>query len=96
MSGWEIRFSNSRQQPYFYHAASSKSVWERPAELSDADVAQLTGAHYLKQAAAGGGGGGSVPAGKVRASHILAKHAGSRRPSSWKEVSPSEIRTGQL
>jgi len=24
---------------------------------------------------------------KVRASHLLIKHAGSRRPSSWKEVS---------
>lgn len=24
--------------------------------------------------------------GKVRASHLLVKHAGSRRPASWKEV----------
>jgi hypothetical protein len=32
-------------------------------------------------AAAGGGGGSSL----VRASHILVKHAGSRRPSSWRQ-----------
>lgn len=30
-------------------------------------------------------GGGQ--AGKIRCSHLLVKHDGSRRPSSWKEVS---------
>lgn len=28
---------------------------------------------------------------QVRVSHILCKHAGSRRPSSWREVSPCLI-----
>lgn len=26
------------------------------------------------------------PAGQVRASHLLVKHSGSRRPASWKDV----------
>ena len=40
----------------------------------------LPGAHLLS-----GNGGGSKPS-QVRASHLLVKHNGSRRPSSWKEV----------
>jgi hypothetical protein len=82
MSGWEVRFSNSKQLPYFFNAASGQSVWEKPAELSDDQVAQLPGAKYLS----GGGGGDAGKPKQVRSSHILAKHAGSRRPSSWRQV----------
>lgn len=91
MSGWEVRFSNSKQLPYFYNPATSQSVWEKPDGLSEDQLSQLPGAQYLSAgkgaAAAGASGSGGVPAGKVRASHILAKHAGSRRPSSWRQVS---------
>ena len=78
MSGWEVRFSNSRKTPYFYNAQTQQSTWEPPAGMSEAEIHALPGARYLT-------GGGE--AGQVRASHILAKHAGSRRPSSWKQVS---------
>lgn len=78
MSGWEVRFSNSRKTPYFYNAQTQQSTWEPPAGMSEAEIHALPGAKYLT-------GGGD--AGQVRASHILAKHAGSRRPSSWKQVS---------
>lgn len=87
MSGWEVRFSNSKQIPYFYNASTSQSVWEKPAELTDEQVAQLPGARQHLGAGAGAGGQ-KVPEGKVRASHILAKHAGSRRPASWRKVCP--------
>jgi len=83
MSGWEVRFSNSKQLPYFFNAASGQSIWEKPTELSDEQVAQLPGAKYLS---GGGGGGGGGKPNQVRSSHILAKHAGSRRPSSWRQV----------
>ncbi|WWC66251.1 uncharacterized protein I206_100152 [Kwoniella pini CBS 10737] len=86
-SGWEVRFSNSRQIPYFYHAEKGLSVWEPPSEIPQEQVHQLPGASkFLKGSAApssGGGGGGKD--GQVRASHILAKHSGSRRPSSWRK-----------
>jgi NIMA-interacting peptidyl-prolyl cis-trans isomerase 1 len=87
MSGWEVRFSNSKQLPYFFNSASGQSVWEKPAELSDEQVAQLPGAKHLSGS---GGGGGAAKPNQVRSSHILAKHAGSRRPSSWREVSHPE------
>ncbi|KAN0130058.1 rotamase domain containing protein [Lactarius tabidus] len=72
MSGWEVRFSNSRKAPYFYNSQTGDSVWKAPDELTEDQVKALPGAELL------------LP-GKVRASHVLVKHSGSRRPSSWKE-----------
>lgn len=84
MSGWEVRFSNSRKLPYYYNQATKESTWEVPAGMSSEQVMALPGAHILS----GDGGAAEAPNGdKVRASHILAKHTGSRRPSSWKQVS---------
>ncbi|WVF70612.1 hypothetical protein IAT40_005404 [Kwoniella sp. CBS 6097] len=82
-SGWEVRFSNSRQIPYFYHAKSSTSTWDPPAELTTDQIRQLPGASKYLPGAAGAENGGQE--GQVRGSHILAKHAGSRRPSSWRK-----------
>jgi len=74
---WEVRLSTSRGVHYFYDAESGQSRWDPPPELSEAEIAKLPGAsRYLK--------GGNEPE-KVRASHLLVKHRGSRRPSSWKE-----------
>ncbi|TXT07433.1 hypothetical protein VHUM_03153 [Vanrija humicola] len=79
-SGWEVRFSNSRQLPYFYNAQTSQSTWDAPEGLSDAQIGALPGAaKYLS-------GPPPKSEGQVRASHILAKHSGSRRPSSWKQA----------
>ena len=55
-------------------------------------VLQLGTAPPLRVSVEGGSmsGAGSAPA-RVRASHLLVKHAGSRRPSSWKE--PTVVRS---
>ena len=85
MSTWEVRFSNTRQIPYYFNPTTAQSVWNPPADLSQAQIAALPGAaKYLNPPAQEEQGGKE---GQVRASHILCKHAGSRRPSSWKEVS---------
>ncbi|KAK1926824.1 putative transcriptional elongation regulator [Papiliotrema laurentii] len=86
MSGWEVRFSKSRQMPYFYNPGTSESVWDPPAGLSPDQIARLPGAAQYLQGGQGGQaqGGAGGRAGEVRASHILVKHAGSRRPSSWR------------
>jgi NIMA-interacting peptidyl-prolyl cis-trans isomerase 1 len=75
--------SGSRGVPYFYHPETRQSAWDRPADVSEDAVKTLPG--YAEHI---GGGGGDKPA-QVRASHLLVKHAGSRRPSSWKEVRPA-------
>ncbi|CAO1617623.1 unnamed protein product [Sympodiomycopsis kandeliae] len=80
MSSWEIRWSNSRQMPYFYNGSTQESTWESPPGVSNEEIKTLAGAHYLT------GNPGQAANGKVRASHLLVKHAQSRRPSSWKEA----------
>lgn len=87
---WEVRFSKSRQLPYFYNSATGASIWEKPEEISEEQAQSLPGAQYLKttvNGASAGGARGEADAGSVRASHLLVKHNQSRRASSWKEVS---------
>ncbi|KAF8588610.1 rotamase-domain-containing protein [Ramaria rubella] len=80
-SVWEVRMSNSRGIHYFFNTTTRESRWDPPSELSESEVNQLPGAaQYLGRAAAP-----APPAEQVRASHLLVKHRGSRRPSSWKE-----------
>ncbi|KAI0779025.1 rotamase-domain-containing protein [Trametes elegans] len=88
MANWEVRISSSRGVPYFYNADTRESIWEAPPGLTQEEIAALPGAQYLP--GAHGGADGERPA-QVRASHLLVKHRGSRRPSSWKE--PTITRT---
>lgn len=83
MSEWEVRLSNSRGVPYFFNVNTNRSSWEPPPTLTKDQINQLPGAkeHLSKSSSS------SSPAtGQVRASHLLVKHRGSRRPSSWKEA----------
>jgi len=66
--------SGSRGVPYFYNSETKTSVWETPDGLTREDIQKLPGAEYLTRPA------------KVKASHLLVKHSGSRNPSSWREV----------
>ncbi|ETS60424.1 hypothetical protein PaG_05635 [Moesziomyces aphidis] len=88
-SQWEIRFSNSRRLPYFYDPVTQQSTWEIPEGHTDESIRSLPGAQYLDPANAPGA---PEKPDKVRASHLLIKHAGSRRPSSWKEANITRSR----
>jgi len=71
--------SSSKKLPYFFNTETKQSSWDAPRELSDDEVNRLPGAkEYLRSDRA--------HEGQVRASHLLIKHKGSRRPSSWKEA----------
>lgn len=77
-----VKFSSSKQTPYFYNSATSTSTWDSPPGLSEEQISKIPGyAEYF----GGKGATGSRPA-QVRASHLLVKHRDSRRPASWKEV----------
>ena len=72
--------SSSKKLPYFFNTETKQSSWDPPGELSQDEIDQLPGAkEYLRHEK-------SDHDGQVRASHLLIKHSGSRRPSSWKEV----------
>lgn len=73
--------STSKGAPYFFNTQSKVSAWEAPTQLSAKEIEKLPGAHYLHSA-----GLGAEHVDQVKASHLLVKHSGSRRPSSWKEV----------
>lgn len=81
-SGWEIRHSKSRNLPYYFNSSSQESCWEPPAGTDTEKLKAYMATNHSEPL---------VPqdqqAGKIRASHLLVKHAQSRRPSSWKEVS---------
>lgn len=75
----EIRYSNSRSRPYFYSITAKESRWDPPSSFTPEELLALPGAEHLSAAPSSG------PPKQVRASHLLIKHAGSRRPGSWKE-----------
>jgi len=86
---WEVRFSNSRQLPYFFNAETRVSMWELPDGMSEEQARKLPGGHLLGEASQ------ANPA-QVRASHLLVKHKDSRRPSSWREVCISSNMQAQI
>jgi NIMA-interacting peptidyl-prolyl cis-trans isomerase 1 len=78
-----VRRSNTKNLPYYFHAATKDSRWEPPAGTdSDKLKAYMAANHSSK---------GVAPAafaptdGKIRCAHLLVKHRDSRRPSSWRE-----------
>ena len=62
--------------PYYFNSATAASQWEPPAE-SNLEVLKV----YMERNHPSG-----APPGKIRCSHLLVKHEGSRRPASWREV----------
>lgn len=81
--GWEVRHSKSRNLPYYFHAATSDSRWEPPQGTASDKLALYMAAHHSTDQATSSTS--SKGGDKIRASHLLIKHAGSRRPSSWKD-----------
>ncbi|KAK9469007.1 hypothetical protein V1512DRAFT_234187 [Lipomyces arxii] len=86
-SGWEIRMSRSHNIPYYFDSATHESSWEPPVG-TDADelkVYMAANFSFVMPASITIAASGPQSQSKIRCSHLLIKHAGSRRPSSWKE-----------
>ncbi|KAK6346777.1 protein kinase ssp1 [Orbilia brochopaga] len=79
-SGWEIRMSKSRGIPYYFCGSSQESCWEPPAGTDSDKLKAHMAANYSESIAPN-----APQAQKIRAAHLLVKHAESRRPSSWRE-----------
>lgn len=76
---WSIKVSKTHNTPYFLNQATNESSWEPPY---GSDTAKLDA--YLSTFRSNGNKPVVGDDGKVRASHLLVKNAGSRRPKSWK------------
>ncbi|OJD18359.1 hypothetical protein AJ78_01603 [Emergomyces pasteurianus Ep9510] len=81
-SGWEVRHSNSKNLPYYFNALTKESRWEPPQDTDTEKLKLYMAQHHSGPADRYGSGGVE---GKIRASHLLIKHSGSRRPSSWRQ-----------
>jgi NIMA-interacting peptidyl-prolyl cis-trans isomerase 1 len=83
--GWEVRHSNSRNLPYYFNPATKESRWEAP-EGTDTEKLKFHMAKHHSAPPALPDPSGNRNDEKIRCSHLLIKHRGSRRPSSWKET----------
>ncbi|KAI9679668.1 MAG: protein kinase ssp1 [Trizodia sp. TS-e1964] len=81
---WEIRHSKSRKIPYYFNPLLPESRWEPPPG-TDSDKLKAYMATYHSDSHIAADPTPSME-GRIRASHLLIKHSGSRRPSSWKEA----------
>ena len=82
-SDWEVRHSNSKNLPYYFNSKSKESRWD-PPEATDTEILKT----YMAQTHSSTNtrtDKATAPEGKIRAAHLLVKHKGSRRPSSWRE-----------
>ncbi|KAK4971866.1 peptidyl-prolyl cis-trans isomerase Pin1 [Elasticomyces elasticus] len=82
--GWEIRHSQSKGLPYYFHPQTKESRWEPPSGTDSEKLKLYMGMHHSTQAIRPDGNGQQE--GKIRAAHLLVKHRDSRRPSSWREA----------
>jgi peptidyl-prolyl cis-trans isomerase NIMA-interacting 1 len=83
---WEVRHSNSKNLPYYFNASEKVSRWEPPPGTDTEKLKHYMATHHSASATATKPQAVDVPAGKIRAAHLLVKHKESRRPSSWREV----------
>ncbi|KAI9711113.1 MAG: protein kinase ssp1 [Chrysothrix sp. TS-e1954] len=86
-TGWEVRHSNSKNLPYYFHPETKESRWEPPSgtdsEALKQYMAEYHSNHSKSQPRQTNGTEGDS---KIRAAHLLVKHEGSRRPASWREA----------
>jgi NIMA-interacting peptidyl-prolyl cis-trans isomerase 1 len=88
--GWEIRMSQSKNLPYYFHPETKQSRWEPPEgadvnKLKDYMAAYHTTAGINRAAAPAPAAAGNGDGRRIHAAHLLVKHRDSRRPSSWRE-----------
>ncbi|KAH8719315.1 hypothetical protein GQ44DRAFT_712561 [Phaeosphaeriaceae sp. PMI808] len=88
-NGWEVRRSNTKNLPYYFHPETKDSRWEPPAGTDSDKLKKFMAAHHSSTGVAPTTSSHSGD--KIRAAHLLVKHRGSRRPASWRE--PNITRT---
>ncbi|EGF81545.1 hypothetical protein BATDEDRAFT_10474, partial [Batrachochytrium dendrobatidis JAM81] len=76
------RWSRSKKRIYYFSPDTKQSHWEKP----EGDVKIIPLDLSLVPV---GDDEASTAQNQIRASHLLVKHSGSRRPSSWKEANIS-------
>ncbi|KAK9463774.1 uncharacterized protein V1516DRAFT_694189 [Lipomyces oligophaga] len=84
-ASWEVRLSRSHSIPYYFNVSTQESTWEPPSGTDTETLKQFMATHYSYVLPVDELLQRQQQPSKVRASHLLIKHNGSRRPSSWRE-----------
>ncbi|KAK9453963.1 hypothetical protein V1511DRAFT_503766 [Dipodascopsis uninucleata] len=87
---WEIRLSRSHSIPYYFNSETLESSWEPPLGTDTSVLKAYMAANHSfvlppSVVSATAAANAASQQQKIRCSHLLVKHTGSRRPSSWKE-----------
>jgi NIMA-interacting peptidyl-prolyl cis-trans isomerase 1 len=82
--GWEVRRSNTKNLPYYFHSETKDSRWEPPAG-TDPDMLKAYMAQHHSSKGVAPPSFAHAGEDKIRAAHLLVKHRDSRRPASWRE-----------
>ncbi|KAF2477425.1 rotamase-domain-containing protein [Lindgomyces ingoldianus] len=82
--GWEVRRSNTKNLPYYFHPATKDSRWEPPTGTDPEKLKAYMASHHSSSRIANPPF--QTPEGKIRCAHLLVKHRDSRRPASWREA----------
>ncbi|KAF2003143.1 peptidyl-prolyl cis-trans isomerase ssp-1 [Amniculicola lignicola CBS 123094] len=95
-SGWEVRRSNTKNLPYYFHPDTKDSRWEPPAGTDPERLKNYMAANHSSSGAPSAAFSAPSKENKIRAAHLLVKHRDSRRPASWREAkitrSPEDAR----
>ncbi|GJJ75702.1 peptidyl-prolyl cis-trans isomerase NIMA-interacting 1 [Entomortierella parvispora] len=88
---WELRWSRSRNLPYFYNRITSEARWQAPEGVNPSVILAFQKDYesqhqHQQDEQIGATAQQSEGVKRVRVSHLLVKHSESRRPSSWREV----------
>jgi NIMA-interacting peptidyl-prolyl cis-trans isomerase 1 len=83
--GWEVRRSNTKNLPYYFHPATKDSRWEPPAGTDPSKLKEYMANNHSSKGISASTFSGSQ-GDKIRAAHLLVKHRDSRRPASWREA----------
>lgn len=82
--GWEVRRSNTKNLPYYFHPATKDSRWEPPVGTDPEKLKAYMAEHHSTKGISESTF--SDKKDKIRCAHLLVKHADSRRPASWRET----------
>ncbi|KAF2159412.1 hypothetical protein M409DRAFT_60875 [Zasmidium cellare ATCC 36951] len=94
-AGWEVRHSNSKNLPYYFNPGSKESRWEPPQDTDSEALKHYMGQYHTANLRSDLDVQQKLE-GKIRCAHLLVKHAGSRRPSSWREAEITRSKDGAM
>ncbi|KAF2652723.1 rotamase-domain-containing protein [Lophiostoma macrostomum CBS 122681] len=85
-AGWEVRRSNTKNLPYYFHPETKDSRWEPPAGTDPTQLKEYMAQNHSSKGISASTFNQGKGSDRIRCAHLLVKHRDSRRPASWREA----------